>query len=104
MHLHLSLGMLGLAWSQNWDACRCFPLSILILFGIVCKGAIAKPKPESLHFRDRNALWGLYIPNTLALLCVAWALFGIITVPEETDSMSRHVQQVPVLSNSIFGK
>jgi hypothetical protein len=76
IHLHLSLGMLGLAWSQDWNPSRCFPLIPLIFLGVISKGTIARPRPNSLKFFDFDAFWGLYLPNILATMCVAWALCG----------------------------
>jgi hypothetical protein len=75
-HLHLSLGMLGLAWSQHWDTDYCAPIFILILLGITTKGVLAKPKPVTLSFLDRTAFCGLYLPNILAFICVGWVLLG----------------------------
>lgn len=75
-HLHLSLGMLGLAWSQHWDATTCCPLIGFIVAGVVAKGIFADPRPGTLSFFDGNAFLGLYLPNTLALICVAWVLGG----------------------------
>src|SRR4051812_20303815 len=48
-HLHLSLGMLGLAWSQHWDASYCGPLFPLIIVGAILKGIIANPKVATLR-------------------------------------------------------
>ena len=88
-HLHLSLGMLGLAWSQHWDAAYCGPLFPLIIIGALLKGIIASPKVATLRFTDPTAFLGLYLPNILAFVCVAWALFGRdITAHDGTSTLS----------------
>src|ERR1041385_9178313 len=92
-HLHLSLGMLGLAWSQHWDTAFVCPFFGMILLGVTTKGVIAHPKPGTLNFWDRNAFLGLYFPNILGLICVAWALFGREIVSSASKALDHQTQQ-----------
>ena len=75
-HLHLSLGMLGLAWSQDWNSQVCIPLMVLIVLGMAIKGVFADPRPATLSFFNGDAFRGLYLPNCLAIMCVLWVIFG----------------------------
>jgi hypothetical protein len=88
-HLHLSLGMLGLAWSRHWDAAVCCPLLILIMAGVGAKGVLAGPKPDTLRFSDSNAFVGLYLPNILAFVCVGFALIGPFLRPLDEGDYSQ---------------
>lgn len=97
-HLHLSLGMLGLAWSQHWDASLCCPLIIMIMLGVTTKGVIASSTPGTLSFSDFDAFLGLWLPNGLALVCVAWALVGKQILPHQDEGGPPHAKESSTIS------
>jgi hypothetical protein len=88
-HLHLSLGMLGLAWSRDWDSQMCIPLVVLIVIGFVMKGVFADSRPSTLNFLNGDAFRGLYFPNCLAIVCVIWVIAGkpiLSLLPENVNA------------------
>lgn len=78
IHLGLSLGMLGFFWGVRTGGDSLICLLFIILFGIVSKGVFSGHKPVSLRLNDRDAFWGLYVPNAcgIAAAIYVWLLLN----------------------------
>lgn len=79
IHLCLSLGILGLAWSANLNAELTITLTVFIFVGLASKGAFSGHNPESWNPKDKDALFGLYIPNGCGIASVIFMILIYIT-------------------------
>jgi len=74
IHLSLSLGILGLVWAATANSSKLIFLFIIILGGITSKGVLSMHTPDRLTLSDKDALWGLYIPNACGIAAIIFAL------------------------------
>jgi hypothetical protein len=75
VHLSLCLGVLGLIWAYTKNINQAIVIFIFILVGLVLKGVFSEHKPDRLFYTDRDALFGLYLPNACAFSAV---IYGIL--------------------------
>ncbi len=74
IHLSLCLGVLGVAWTAKKQVSEVAWIFLIIFLGVASKGVFSNHKPDRLIFKDRDALWGLYIPNGLAIGTVVYSV------------------------------
>ena len=96
-HLHLSLGMLGLLWTQNAGPESCIILILMVLAGVLAKGLFSKHKPDRLSMSDHDALRGLYIPNAFAFACVIFVTYQLHFATAEAPSKDSAANQEHVV-------
>jgi hypothetical protein len=93
-HLHLSLGMLGFVAATGGDVLNAIIVVGIVFAGAVSKGALSNHHPERFHYRDWDMMWGLIVPNTLAICAIVFSLY-VVSSPskQEGDSTeSKHAQ------------
>lgn len=83
IHLSLSLGMLGMVLAIDAGHVWILIMVLMTLAGVVSKGVFSGHEPDRLTWRDRDALWGIYVPNGLAIgtVFIAFVLVAAPTPP-----------------------
>jgi hypothetical protein len=99
-HLHLSLGMLGFVAATSSDVLNAIIVVGIVFAGAVSKGAMSNHEPERFHYRDWDMMWGLIVPNTLAICAIDFSLY-IVSSPTKGanhQSESKETQSAAYLS------
>jgi hypothetical protein len=71
INLSMSLGILGLAWTQDIPSDITLVIFCFMMAGIASKGVFSDHEPESWSYLDKDMLVGLYLPNGCGLASVS---------------------------------
>ncbi len=77
LHLSISIGAAILVWNSAAQGPKLVSIvlisTILIFSGALFRGFVSDLVPERLHYRDKVARYGLFIPNGFAIASIAFA-------------------------------
>jgi hypothetical protein len=101
VHLHLSLGMLGLLWSRHSEFLFVVPMFLFIIAGAITKGFVSAEKPEQCAWSDKVARLGMYIPNAFGLASVIYVIaLALILAPPNSNPVIESTKSIPGASAS----